>query len=427
MTRTSKPENGQKREKDKAEPRKKLGIYIHIPFCVRKCFYCDFYSEPLTDYEIHKRYVRALIKEIFFYGQNLEVQAKDYLVDSIFIGGGTPSVLNPELIREVLKALAKYFSIDKNAEITIEANPATLDQKKLEIYRAAGINRLSIGAQSFDDRLLFTLGRAHNSRDIEKTVEMAREAGFDNLNLDLMFGVPDQTLKIWKDTVCRALELRPEHISFYSLELSENTLFYQLYQEGRLKETPEARDRAMYHRLLEKIRRAGYSQYEISNGALPGYLCRHNLKYWDLQEYLSFGASAHSYMEHTRFANMADSKEYIAAMERQDMGHSALRNEPGNNEKAQTLRKADCVAAFHRNSYREDVTDFVFTALRRVEGINLRQFEKRFKNPFWELFPQQRRELLPFVKEGFAEESGSALRITEKGFDVANQIISIFL
>lgn len=402
---------------------KKLGIYIHIPFCLKKCFYCDFYSEPLSDHAVHKRYIRALIKECLFYGE----QAQDYLVDSIFIGGGTPSILEPALIRELLKVLAKHYNVAKDAEITLESNPATLNPEKLQIYREAGINRLSIGAQSFDDRLLLTLGRVHDSQDIEKTVEMARTAGFANLNLDLMFGVPDQKMDMWRSTVRSLLDLRTEHVSFYSLELSENTLFYRLYQQGKLQETPEEEDRKMYHYILQKLRQAGYGQYEISNAALPGYQCRHNIKYWDLQEYLGLGASAHSYIEHTRFANTADIKEYISMMERQDTGAAEQQKGLANARETSGLKKADCVNAYHRNTYREEVTDFVFTALRRSCGIQLKQFEERFDNPFWEIFGRQRGEIRKFAAEDFVEDNGVVLRITEKGFDVANQIISLFL
>lgn len=412
-----------KTEKTEMKPVKNLGIYMHIPFCVKKCFYCDFYSEPSSDYEDHRRYVRALLKEILFYEKHLD---RDYQVDTIFIGGGTPSILDPNLIREILKTLRGHFSVSSGAEITLEANPATLNEEKLAIYRETGINRLSIGAQSFDDRLLLTLGRAHDSQAIGDTVEAARKAGFQNVNLDLMFGIPDQKMEMWKETIETMLEIRPEHVSFYSLELSENTFFYDLYRRGKLQETPEEQDREMYHFLLHVLRHAGYAQYEISNGSLPGYACRHNLKYWDLQEYLGLGASAHSYVNHIRFSNVPDIRKYIYAMERQDVaGQTNLGNFGGKSRQA--LQKADCVNSCHQNSYMEDVTDYIFTALRRTEGINLRRFEKRFQNPFWELFGQQRKEIRKFAAEGYVEDNGLSLRITEKGFDITNRVIEVFL
>ena len=291
---------------------KKLGVYIHIPFCIKKCFYCDFYSEPIGDPQFHRKYVKALIKEIIFYGENM---GKEYQIDTIFIGGGTPSILEPIFIREILSALKKYFYVEKNAEITIECNPATLSEEKLQAYREEGINRISIGVQSLDDRLLLTLGRVHSSQDVFETVEQVRKAGFQNMNLDAMFGVPDQSISIWRETVKGILQLHPEHISFYSLELAENTLFYNLYKAGKLKITAISRDRKMYHFIIDEMRKAGLFQYEISNGAKPGFACRHNLKYWNLEEYLGLGASAHSYIDRTRFSNIADASCYVAAME----------------------------------------------------------------------------------------------------------------
>ena len=211
------------------------GIYVHIPFCLRKCFYCDFFSRPVDNFELRREYTRALIYEIAFYG---EKYGKNLKADTIFFGGGTPSLMEPKFIDSIIDALKKNFSISKQCEITMECNPATLTEDKLNGYKAAGVNRLSIGAQSFSDKILEGLGRLHKAADIEENFRLARKAGFENINLDLMFAVPGLITREWRRTVKKALNLRPEHLSFYSLEIAEGTVFDRMISDGVLRETP---------------------------------------------------------------------------------------------------------------------------------------------------------------------------------------------
>ena len=262
------------------QPEKKpLGLYIHIPFCLQKCGYCDFYSEAGLPDDLKQAYVKALCREIGSYGHQL---SPEYTVDTVFLGGGTPSILPSHLTKSILSAVFDEFDVSADAEVSMECNPATLTEEKLGVYRAAGINRLSLGVQSMDDGLLQVMGRAHSRQDVVETVELARKAGFDNLNLDLMFGIPGQSRKMWEETVRTVFALNPEHLSFYSLELAEGTPFYRQVARGILEPTPQEEDRWMYHYLLRALQERGYEHYEISNSARPGYRCRHNLKYWDL-------------------------------------------------------------------------------------------------------------------------------------------------
>jgi len=323
---------------------KKLGMYLHIPFCLKKCFYCDFYSVPGCDEKLQRRYVDALKKEIAFFGEKV---GKTRFVDTIFIGGGTPSILPAEWIAEILREVRMNFTISYDAEISMECNPATLTKEKLEVYKDAGLNRLSIGAQSFDDEILKGMGRVHSREEIIKSFELAREAGFNNINLDVMFGVPGHDMKKWEDTVKTLLTLNPEHISLYSLELAEDTPFYDMLVSGKLVETAPEMDRQMYHFLLNEMKKAGYIHYEISNGAKPGYECRHNLKYWNLDEYLGLGPSAHSYVGGWRFAQPADLQQFI--------------NEAG----------CGAVEYYEKNELKDDMTDFMFTAAVQICSLIL--------------------------------------------------------
>lgn len=393
----------------------KLGIYVHVPFCVQKCHYCDFYSLPGVDAGKRKQYVRALLVQISACAHQLGRRT----VDTIFIGGGTPSLLTGEEIAQVLRALREGFAVEPDAEITIECNPATLSPDKLSAYRASGVNRISLGAQSFDDAVLRRLGRVHDSREISRTVEMIRAAGFAQLNLDVMFGVPGQTLPIWQDTVSRLLALRPEHISFYSLELAEGTEFWRLYEAGRLQETAPELDRAMYHDLLSRLRKAGYEQYEISNAALPGCRCRHNLKYWNMEEYLGLGAAAHSFMDGCRWAGPADVDEFLRIWEapEADAGTEAA------------ARSKQCVppAGLAREPDEELMSDFVFTALRKNEGLSYRRFAELFHLGFWQRYDHLRPQIRENQKQGLLVDDGQSLCITEQGFDVASRLIAMFL
>ncbi len=334
-----------------------------------------------------KHYIDGLLEDICAYGRRY---GRSYEIDTIFIGGGTPSLPDPALIGRILESLSENFSIDTDAEITMETNPGTLTEDRLRDYRSFGINRLSIGVQSLDNRILKTLGRIHTAEEFLENFALARQAGFDNINLDLMFAVPGHTMEIWENTLDQVLELSPEHLSFYSLQIEEGTPFYRMFCDGVIREIPDELDRQMYHRAIGKLSGAGYVHYEISNAAKPGYRCRHNLKYWSMDEYLGIGSSASSYIDGVRFT------------------------EPPNPE-------------FHINTKEDDMSEFVFTGLRKTCGIELAEFEKRFSQDFWQVYGDRKAELADFFTEGKLIEEDGRLRLSEAGIDISNAIMAVFV
>lgn len=285
-----------------------FALYLHIPFCRKKCAYCDFASYAQCEDQLDA-YLCALHTEIL-------AQAARYsagrTVTSIFFGGGTPSLLPGDAMRQLMDALRAAFSLAPEAEVTMEANPGTLTGENLTAYRAAGVNRLSLGVQSFSDRLLRRVGRIHTAREAEEAVRLARRAGFDNLSLDLMYGLPDQTEDDFAQSVERAIALEVEHLSLYSLILEEGTPLHAQAQRGECRFPEEEAVLSMQHRAQERLAQAGYARYEISNYARPGRECRHNLLYWRRGEYLGLGCAAHSLMEETRFCNTDSLEEYLA-------------------------------------------------------------------------------------------------------------------
>lgn len=385
-----------------------------MPFCKSKCPYCDFYSVLKRDGETKERYTDACVKEIrgfkrfFEEDPDLEYSFFRQAPDSIYFGGGTPSLLEPIRIKEMIKACDDTFGREDDREVTLEANPGTVDSDSLKGYRAMGVNRLSLGVQSFDDEILKKLGRTHRTEDSLRAFEEARTAGFDNISIDLIFGMEGQTMDTWEDSLKRALELSPEHISLYSLEFMEGTVFTRMLQEGKMKETDPEDDRRMYERAAELLTEAGYEHYEISNFALPGYESRHNLKYWDLDEYAGFGPGAHSYMTDLktghgrRFYHTGDLEEYL---------------------------KDPLKAEFMEpNGYADDMQEFTITALRLKRGISKAEFYERFGQEFWGFYGDVTRlQFGSFVDTGHAEEDEDNIRLTLKGFNVSNQILSLFV
>lgn len=393
------------------------GIYIHIPFCIRKCHYCDFFSKAVDSFELRKSYSRALLQEIAFYGKKY---GKNFKADSIFFGGGTPSLMEPELIDKILSSLRKNFDIAEDSEISMECNPATLTEEKLEGYKKAGVNRLSIGAQSFDDDVLDKLGRIHMTADIVDTVQMAREAGFDNINLDLMFSVPDLPVNQWKEVLKAALRLKPEHISLYSLEIVEGTEFWKRLKNGEMSEQLWSLDRIMYHEALKLLRKRGYHQYEISNVARPGMECKHNKKYWSLEEYMALGAGAHGYMGGVRYSNICNIEKYIMLMQGQDLYSDVTLGESD-------VYGAECIDCYHINTYKDNVSEYVFTALRTNDGVDFEDFYNKFENRFWDVYEEERDEFELYVKHGDAISDDSHIALTERGIDISNRIMAIFV
>jgi oxygen-independent coproporphyrinogen-3 oxidase len=369
-----------------------LELYVHIPFCVRKCQYCDFLSGP-SDEETKDRYIEALLKEI-----RAAEHTEDYEIVSVFIGGGTPSALKAEAIASIMRTLQEQFFFCEDAEVTIEANPGTVDLEKLTIYRNVGINRLSLGLQSTDAEELKLLGRIHSYEEFLKSYEWAREAGFSNINIDLMFAIPGQTGEAWRQHLYQVAELNPEHISAYSLIIEEGTPF----AEQNLDLPDEDTEYQMYEDTAEILERYGYRQYEISNYAKQGYMCRHNAGYWQRREYLGFGLGASSLYRGMRFSNTRRMQEYLKESRNPDQ-----------------IRKD--VTVLSRN---ERIEEFMFLGLRMTEGISEKKFEENFDVRLMDVYGDI---LQKYEETGFMEHIETKWRLTRKGIHVSNHILADFL
>ena len=373
-----------------------LELYIHIPFCIRKCNYCDFLSFPETESGI-AQYCHALKEEIKRTGD----QAEGIGVRSVFIGGGTPSILEAEQITEIMTCIRNNFSIEKNAEITIESNPGTLNAEKLNCYHELGINRLSIGLQSTDDDCLRRLGRIHTFQEFEKNYEQARKSGFQNINIDLMSGLPGQSLRGYEDTLNRVTELKPEHISSYSLIIEEGTPFYK--SDSVLQQLPdEDTERKMYERTKEILAQQGYERYEISNYARQGRECIHNLGYWEQVPYLGMGLGASSFYNGARFSNERNFRKYLST---------------------------PYLPFEHREDYvqvsrEEQMEDTMIFGLRKMKGISVFEFEREFGTPIWEMYGSV---IERYSNLGLLIQEGDVLRLTDAGIDVSNRIFEDFI
>ena len=376
----------------KSKNRTPLELYIHIPFCIQKCQYCDFLSGP-SDQITRDRYIEALLAEI------QAVQgAEAYEIVSVFIGGGTPSVLKAEAIASIMETIQKKFCFSPDAEITIESNPGTVDSAKLKAYRKAGINRLSLGLQSTDPEELKMLGRIHTYEEFQQSYQWAREAGFQNINIDLMFAIPGQTGEAWKAHLRQTAELNPEHISAYSLIVEEGTPF----AERDLDLPDEETEYQMYEDTAEILAEYGYRQYEISNYAKDGYACRHNIGYWKRTEYLGLGLGASSLFEGRRFSNTRDMQEYLKFS--------------GNTDR---IRKD--VTELSR---KDQIEEFMYLGLRMTEGISEADFEQNFGQKLENIYGSV---LQKYKETGFLEKTGMNWRFTRKGIHVSNHILAEFL
>lgn len=373
-----------------------MELYLHMPFCVRKCAYCDFLSFP-SGAETQRMYAKRLMEDI-------DVMGKRYgeiLVETIFIGGGTPSVPDSGLIVEIMEHVRHAFHVADGAEISMEANPGTVTREKLTDYRKAGINRLSFGLQSANDRELKLLGRIHTWAEFLESFTLARECGFANLNIDLMSALPGQTCESWKETLSRVTDLDPEHISAYSLIIEEGTPFGERYgsEEGRKLLPDEDSEREMYHETKRFLKDCGYERYEISNYAKPGRECRHNIGYWTGVPYLGLGLGASSYLDGCRFTVNPDMKQY-------------LEEKPGMFADIEKLTKKDMEE------------EFFYVGLRMTAGVSLSEFERRFGISAKEVYPGL---METFVKEKAARFEGDRFVLTDYGLDVSNYIMAQFL
>lgn len=390
-----------------------LSIYVHIPFCVKKCLYCDFLSAPAS-LAIQEQYLHALCREI----EAKSAAFSEYQVRTIFFGGGTPTAVAAESLCRVLETIYHNFRVDPDAEISLECNPGTASLEALRRYQKAGFNRLSIGLQSADDGLLKTLGRIHTYEQFLQTFAWAREAGFKNINVDLMSALPGQTCAQYEDTLSEVLALKPEHISAYSLIVEEGTPFYEMELDLPDEET----DRLMYQRTGELLHAHGYERYEISNYALPGKECRHNLVYWERGAYLGLGLGAASFYDHTRFRNQSDLKKYLAEE----------RNGTENEECTQCRKepyKESCEKGYEEQQTltpREEMEEFYFLGLRCMRGVSQSAFRAQFGKDAEGQFAEA---IESSIADGLMERSadGDRLYLTPRGIDVSNVVFVRFL
>lgn len=376
--------------------KRELELYFHIPFCVRKCLYCDFLSAP-ADGEMKARYMESLIRETVERAGDY----REYRVVSVFIGGGTPSIVSAERMARLLETAREGFELAEDAEITIEVNPGTVDEKALRCYRQAGMNRLSIGLQSADNRELAALGRIHTCGQFLGTYYAARKCGFTNINVDLMSALPGQSVESYRGTLGKVLALdpRPEHISAYSLILEEGTLLFDRYQKGMIQIPDEETDRLMYRDTKRILEEAGYERYEISNYAREGFRCRHNRGYWLRRDYLGLGIGAASLVGNVRFRNGDSLEEYCE-------------------------HPLDCRQEVHRLSPEEQMEEAMFLGLRLTEGVDGAAFQAAFGRSLEEIYGAV---IEKNRKDGLLEYRGRFLALTERGLDLANYVMAQFL
>lgn len=391
-----------------------LGLYIHIPFCVRKCLYCDFLSGPAPQERID-RYVKALEGQI---AAEAELYAR-YEVQTVFFGGGTPSLLSEDQIGALMERIRRCYRLCEGPEITLESNPGTLDPDRLRGYRRTGINRLSMGLQSADDRELKLLGRIHTYADFLDNYAAAREAGFSNINVDLMSALPGQTLSGWLETLRRTADLGPEHISAYSLILEEGTPLYALYRDGGEKAPAplpgEEQERLMYEQTKQVLAGYGYRRYEISNYARPGYECRHNIGYWTRRPYLGVGLGSASLLEETRWKVTGDLETYLDFFfPEKQTGERPLQDRAVLRQERQQLTET------------EQKEEFLFLGLRMQEGIRVGEFRQRFHTGLWDVYGSV---ITRLQEQGLllVYDDGRRMRLTERGIDVSNYVLSQFL
>lgn len=411
---------------------KEIGIYIHIPFCRSKCYYCDFNSYAKKDYLIPE-YCNALIKEIGLYSDRLKrkyekskkldeltlsdssdssessesnedkvYDSEEIKVKSIYIGGGTPSLLPSRYICQIINECMKCYNVTENAEITIEANPGTITREKFKAYKKAGINRLSIGLQAWQNRLLKDIGRIHTAEDFANNLYMAREAGFVNISADLIFGLPGQSLDEWEETLEKVTNEGIEHLSCYDLKIEEGTVLENKVREGKIRPIEDELDRDMYHMATKKLKNKGFRHYEISNFSKPGYESKHNLIYWKGEEYIGLGAGAHSYFKSKRYNNIEKPEDYVYNI---SIGKSTIENIQNITEK-------------------DKISEYLILGLRLIDGISVKEFKNKFSKELFELYGENidiliERGLLCFLRE--------RIKLTPLGLDLANQVFVEFI
>lgn len=378
-----------------------IALYVHVPFCLKKCSYCDFVSYPYHPSRVDL-YLKALRVEAEIYSSLLPEQQKE--LTSVFVGGGTPTCLSDgDLLALLVDVVGRHFTVPDGIEITVEANPGTLDEEKLSALRAAGVNRLSLGVQACQDRLLAVLGRCHSFNQALESVKLARRAGFENLNVDLIFGIPGQSLADWSRCLDEILTLEPDHVSAYSLQLEEGTPLHRAVENGEIEPCSEEDELVMYQMSIVRLTAAGFKHYEISNFARPGRECRHNLHYWHNLEYLGLGPGAHSYLNRKRFSNTADLDQYAVCL----------------------LEQRELSLAWEEDVSPEvEMAETMMLGLRLIEGVELAAFRRRFGYRLEDVFGSQLKKL---VRDGLLELHDGFVRLTAAGLPVANWVFMEFV
>ena len=385
--------------------REPIGLYIHFPFCVKKCSYCDFLSGP-ADSGTKKAYADALCREIVSFGRECGTldaisEGEKIPVDTIFLGGGTPSVMNPPDLVRVMETVRGTFDVLPDAEISMEMNPGTFTEEMLAFVKNY-INRVSLGLQSADDSELRVLGRIHTFGEFKKCFDALRDAGVANINVDLMSAIPGQTLTSWESSLTRVLGMRPEHISCYSLIIEDGTPFSDLFEKGRLDLPDEDEEREMYYTTEKLMNAHGFHRYEISNYALPGRECRHNVRYWRRAPYVGFGIGAASLLDETRWNNTRDLQRYL----------SGSRSLSDIREETQIL------------SVREQMEEFMFLGLRMMEGVSVADFAEKFGCELDSVYGGVCQRL---ISEGLLFLEGDRYKLTSRGIDISNSVLAEFL
>ncbi|MCI0946485.1 radical SAM family heme chaperone HemW [Clostridioides difficile] len=389
-----------------------LGLYVHIPFCVKKCKYCDFNSYKM-DIDSKKRYIEDLKIEMKLYSNKLYKDNKyknkeccslnkNDKITSIFVGGGTPSILTSDEIREVFISIKEMFDIDENAEITIECNPGTLTLEKLKTMKEIGINRLSIGLQAIQEKHLNFIGRIHTYEEFEKNYKDALSVGFKNINVDLMYSLPNQTLCDWKETLEKVVHLNPTHISAYSLILEEGTELYNMYESNKFELIDENVDIEMYEYTINYLKSKGYNQYEISNYSKEGYNCEHNILYWECEHYIGIGAGASGYINENRYNNVESLEDYHLSL--------VKREKP--------IRENEIL------SEKDMIEEKIFMGLRMNKGIKFEDFKKKFGIDFREKYNKQIEMLLA---RKLINQSFEGIQLTQKGREISNSVFIEFM
>ncbi len=376
---------------------KELGIYIHIPFCKSKCIYCDFISFANKE-KIIEKYIECLKKETKSKEEN------DCIIDTIYIGGGTPSFIDSKYIKEIVETIKSKFKIKQEAEITIEVNPGTVNEAKLKDYKRTGINRISIGLQSTNNKTLKQIGRIHTYEEFLNTYNLARNVGYKNINVDLMLALPNQTLEEMEESVKKVIELNPEHISIYSLILEEGTKMEELVNNKKIKLPSDELERKMYWNIKDKLEQNGYIHYEISNFSKEGFESKHNTNCWSQKEYLGFGLAAHSYINNKRFCNIKNIEEYIKNIENNNIKSNIQICEIQNEE--------------------EKKKEYMLLNLRKIKGVDIQKFKNNFvDNPIY----LYHKELKKLVKQELIEVDFNNIKLTNKGLDLANLVWEEFI